>query len=129
MGRWNHFGAWREFGRWCAAAGMGVFVVFSIYSFFFWADPFAEAVVKSTTFLTSATLAKWLFRLSIILNTTAVVWAVLQVIDRQEGEWPDYELGMFNTNNRSHICYLYIFFVYLHRELSIMLTPSIHFIG
>ena len=68
---------------------MGVFVVFSIYSFFFLADPFAEAVVKSTKFFASATLIKWLFRISIILNTTAVVWAVLQVIDRQEGEWPE----------------------------------------
>ena len=68
---------------------MGVFVVFSIYSFFFLAEPFAQTVVDSIEIEASLTLVKWLFRISIVLNTTAVVWAVLQVIDRQEGEWPE----------------------------------------
>lgn len=89
MGRWNQNGAWREFGRWAAAAGMGVYVVVSLYSFFFLAEPFAIAVIDSSDWHPVMTTVKWIFRISILLNLFAVIWMVLRLIDKQEGEWPD----------------------------------------
>ena len=89
MGRWNQNGAWRELGRWAAAAGMGLYIVLSLYSFFILAEPFANAVIQSLTYQPSFLIVFWLFRLGVLLNLAAVIWAVLRVIDRQEGEWPN----------------------------------------
>ena len=89
MGRWNQNGAWRELGRWAAAAGMGLYIVLSLYSFFILAEPFANAVIQSSTYHPPFLIVFWLFRLGILLNLAAVIWAVLRVIDRQEGEWPN----------------------------------------
>lgn len=89
MGRWNHNGAWREFGRWCAAAGMGLFIVFSIYAFFLLAGPFAEAVIKYNEGWVSHEMVAWIFRILIILNAIAIIWLFLRAIEKQDGEWPE----------------------------------------
>ncbi|MBQ8189352.1 MAG: hypothetical protein IJZ44_06200 [Lachnospiraceae bacterium] len=89
MGRWNENGAWKEFRRWLAAAGMGMYVAFSLYAIFFLAEPFGVAVIQSSGVGIAAIIVSWMFRIIVILNLVAVVWMVLRTIGRQEGEWPD----------------------------------------
>lgn len=89
MSRWNENVAWKELRRWAAAAGLGIYVAFSLYVLVFVAQPFGRAVADSLGIPGVAGTACWLFRAATLLNVVAVVWAVLKVIGHRRGEWPD----------------------------------------
>ena len=89
MGRWNENVAWKEFKRWLAAAGLGVYVAFSLYTIFFLAEPFAVAVVQTSDVNITVQVVCWMFRVIVSLNLVAIVWGCLKIIDIKEGEWPN----------------------------------------
>lgn len=89
MSRWNENVAWKELRRWAAAAGLGIYVAFSLYALVFVAPPFGVAVAASMGAPGVAGMACFLFRAATLLNIVAVVWAVLKVIGHRKGEWPD----------------------------------------
>lgn len=89
MGRWNENLAWKEFRRWLAAAGLGVYVAFSLYAVFFLAEPVASAVLDSSGNWIPHSVVAWIFRIGVILNLIAVIWGSLKITGIQEGEWPN----------------------------------------
>jgi hypothetical protein len=89
MGRFNENPAWKEFFRWLAAAGLGMYVAFSLYAVFIFAEPFAMAVVQTSGFNISLGVVAWLFRLAVVLNLIGVLWLCLRLISLQEGDWPN----------------------------------------
>lgn len=89
MGRWNENLAWKEFKHWLAAAGLGIYVAFSLYMIFFLAEPFAMAVIQTSDTGFTVSLVAWIFRILVTLNMMAVIWGCLKIIRIQEGEWPN----------------------------------------
>lgn len=89
MGRFNENPAWKEFFRWLAAAGLGMYVAFSLYAVFIFAEPFAMAVVQTSGFNISLRVVAWLFRFAVVLNLIGVLWLCLRLISLQEGDWPN----------------------------------------
>ena len=89
MGRFNENPAWKEFFRWLAAAGLGMYVAFSLYAVFIFAEPFAMAVVQTSGFNISLGVVAWLFRLAVVLKLIGVLWLCLRLISLQEGDWPN----------------------------------------
>lgn len=89
MGRFNENPAWKEFFRWLATAGLGMYVAFSLYAVFIFAEPFAMAVLQTSGFNISLGVVAWLFRLAVVLNLIGVLWLCLRLISLQEGDWPN----------------------------------------
>ena len=89
MGRFNENLVWKEFFRWLAAAGLGIYVAFSLYAVFILAEPFAVAVIQSAGLEVSVVFTAWLFRIAVVLNLMGVLWLCMRLISLQEGEWPD----------------------------------------
>ena len=83
MGRWNENVAWREFRLWLAAAGLGVYVGFSLYTIFFLAE------VQTSDVNITVQVVCWMFRVIVSLNLVAIIWGCLKIIDIKEGEWPN----------------------------------------
>jgi len=89
MSRWNENKAWKEFRQWLAAAGLGVYMAFSLYAIFFLAEPFAATVIETAPWLFSVSIISWIFRVGVFLNLLAVTWGVMKIIGIQDGEWPN----------------------------------------
>ena len=77
MGRWNENLAWKEFKHWLAAAGLGIYVAFSLY------------MIQTSDTGFTVSLVAWIFRILVTLNMMAVIWGCLKIIRIQEGEWPN----------------------------------------